>query len=224
MEPAHVRTRMSPGIAFAALAFACMTSLAAVSSAHAATLDIKVLDQHGAPVADAVVYASTPNTVASKPPAGTLISQKNSMFLPLVTPIQTGTAIAFPNEDTVRHHVYSFSPAKIFELKLYTGTPREPVLFDKPGVVALGCNLHDNMLAYVIVVDTPYFAKTGAGGTARLDGLANGDVAVRVWHPRLHDATALPSATLDVRVPVVEPLTVRLQLVPLETHPTGSAK
>ena len=95
----------------------------------------------------------------------------------------------FPNRDNIRHHVYSFSSPKKFELPLYIGTPATPVLFDKPGVVALGCNIHDWMLAYIYVVTTPYFAKTAADGKARLDGLTPGPYEARVWQPRMRGGT-----------------------------------
>jgi len=103
--------------------------------------------------------------------------------------------VSFPNRDNVRHHVYPFSSPKKFELPLYIGTPAAPVLFDKPGVVALGCNIHDWMLAYIYVVTTPYFAKTAADGKARLDGLTPGTYEARVWQPRMRgdiEKTAKP--------------------------------
>jgi hypothetical protein len=185
----------------------------------AATLDVVVVDQSGAPVNDAVVYAIPAAGSPARPPSPGTILQREKTFIPTVTPIQTGTAIAFPNEDTVRHHVYSFSPAKVFELKLYIGMPREPVLFDKAGVVVLGCNIHDHMLAYVVAVDTPYFAKTDADGAARLANLPDGSFQLRVWHARLPTATVLPSGQLGVRVPAGGPVTVPLTLGPDGAHP-----
>jgi hypothetical protein len=98
-------------------------------------------------------------------------------------PIQGGAAVTFPNKDNIRHHVYSFSATKPLDLKLYSGVPAKPVVFDKPGAVKLGCNIHDWMVGYVYVVDTPYFAKTDKTGSARLDGLPAGDYQLRVWHP-----------------------------------------
>src|SRR5213594_3548071 len=103
--------------------------------------------------------------------------------------------VSFPNRDNIRHHVYSFSSPKKFELPLYIGTPAAPVLFDKPGVVALGSNIHDWMLAYIYVVTTPYFAKTAADGKGRLDRLPPGTYEARVWQPRMRggtDKTAQP--------------------------------
>jgi hypothetical protein len=95
--------------------------------------------------------------------------------------VQTGTAVSFPNFDTVRHHVYSFSPIQKFELKLYAGTPAAPVRFDKPGTAVLGCNIHDRMSAWVHVVDTALFTKTDASGKATLEVPA-GDHRLRTWH------------------------------------------
>lgn len=119
------------------------------------------------------------------------IEQKGRKFIPFVTAVQTGTSISFPNNDTVRHHVYSFSPAKVFELKLYSGIPSSPVIFDKAGTVTIGCNIHDQMAAYIHIVDTPYFGKTDASGTTRLD-LPAGRYTLKAWHPGL-GANASPA-------------------------------
>ena len=145
----------------------------------AASLVVEVRDERGAPVTDAVVYA-TPEGKAPPPSRRAVMDQKNRMFVPHVLAVQTGTAVSFPNSDNVRHQVYSFSPAKKFQLPLYAGTPPKPVVFDKPGVVAIGCNIHDQMSAYVVVVDTPYFAKS-SNGRAELADLPDGTYAVRVW-------------------------------------------
>jgi plastocyanin len=148
----------------------------------ATTLIVEVRDRGGAAVPDAVVYA-VPEVRAAQPAASrrAVLDQKNRMFVPHVLPIQTGTAVTFPNSDNVRHQVYSFSPAKKFQLPLYSGTPATPVVFDKPGVVTLGCNIHDQMSAYIVVVDTPHFALT-EGGRAELSGLPEGRYDVRVWY------------------------------------------
>lgn len=149
----------------------------------AATLSIQVGDLSSAALADAVVYAVPVNGKAvARQPSAAIIDQVNKQFTPLVSVIQVGTPVSFPNKDNIRHQVYSFSPAKTFELKLYSGVPSQPVVFDKPGLVVMGCNIHDRMLAYVQVVDTPWFAKTGADGAARIEGLPAGDYQVHVWH------------------------------------------
>jgi plastocyanin len=156
--------------------------LAAPGALHAATLEIEVRGAEGAALRDAVAYALPRGAAAPFRKREAMVEQVDKQFVPLVTVVQTGTAVQFPNRDQIRHHVYSFSPPKPFELKLYVGTPVAPLVFDKPGEVVLGCNIHDQMLAYVYVVDTPYFAKTGADGKARIEGLPAGDYDVKLWH------------------------------------------
>ena len=168
----------------------------ALPGASAATLELTVKDAAGAPVEDAVVWAMPrPGPAPARKRDGT-VGQKDKTFIPFVSVVQTGTAVHFPNQDPIRHHVDSFSPAKRFEIKLYAGTPAAPIVFDKPGEVVLGCNIHDHMLAYVYVVDTPWFAKTGKDGAARIEGLPAGDHDLRVWHP----AEAAPVAPQPVRL------------------------
>lgn len=154
------------------------------SNAHGEPVSVKVTDANGQPVADAVVYAEpaapTVSLRAQKQTAE--VEQRARKFIPLVTVVQTGTPVSFPNNDKVRHHVYSFSPAKAFELKLYSGVPAQPVVFDKAGTVVIGCNIHDKMVTYVHIVDTPYFAKTDSAGNAALDGLPSGSYVIKTWH------------------------------------------
>lgn len=166
---------------------ATLLALLAATRAGAATLEATVADAQGRPVADAVVVAvpRTPVPAPPRPAAAVEVSQKSQEFVPFVTAIPVGTAVQFPNQDTVRHHVYSFSAPKQFEIKLYAGVPEKPVLFDKPGVVTLGCNIHDWMLAYIYVADTPFVAVTDASGKASLADLPGGRYALRVWHPGL---------------------------------------
>jgi plastocyanin len=153
------------------------------------TLLVEVRDTHGNPVPDAVVYAVSEAKVPPPTSRRAVLDQKNRMFVPHILPIQTGTAVTFPNSDNVRHQVYSFSPAKKFQLPLYAGTPASPVVFDKPGVVTVGCNIHDQMSAYIVVVDTPYFALT-PGGRAELPGLPEGTYDVRVWYAGMRNEPA----------------------------------
>lgn len=150
--------------------------------AIAAPLSVSVTDRAGAPLADAVVYVMVRGAKALAEPGATAqIGQRERQFTPRITVIQTGTSVTFPNFDTVRHHVYSFSPIQKFELKLYAGTPTVPVIFDKPGTAVLGCNIHDRMSAWLHVVDTPLFAKTDATGRAVLE-IPAGEHRLRVWH------------------------------------------
>jgi plastocyanin len=186
--------------------------------ARAPSVEATVTDQSGKPVLDAVV---TLTPVGGPPPAlrptPAVMDQVNKEFVPAVLPVVVGTPVSFPNRDNIRHHVYSFSPAKKFELPLYIGTPSAPVVFDKPGPVALGCNIHDWMVAYVYVVATPYFAKTGADGRTRIDGLPAGPYEARVWHPRQRGETAARPITLaeDEEGRVAFSLTLRPDARPL---------
>jgi plastocyanin len=152
---------------------------------HASPLTVAVTGSNGKPLASAIVAVVVKGVRATAAPGAMVqIAQRERQFQPQLTVFQTGTAVQFPNFDTVRHHVYSFSPIQKFELKLYAGTPAAPVVFDKPGVATLGCNIHDRMSAWVVVVDTPYFAKTDAAGVALLD-LPPGEHRLRAWHPGL---------------------------------------
>lgn len=163
------------------------SALLLAGNASAMTLHSIVKDDAGKPVKDAVVYATALEGAApsSQGSREAVMDQENKEFIPYVLPIQVGTSVRFPNKDEVRHHVYSISPAKKFELPLYKGTPAAPVVFDKPGVVVIGCNIHDWMLAYIYVMETPFFAKTGEDGKADLRDLPKGPYEVRVWHPRM---------------------------------------
>ncbi len=154
----------------------------AAATAQSASITAAVQDARGAPLQDAVVWAVPRLPAPARARREAAVEQVNKAFQPLVTVVQAGTLVQFPNRDDIRHHVYSFSPAKVFELKLYAGTPVAPVLFDKPGEVVLGCNIHDHMIAYIYVVETPFFAKAGRDGAARIEALPAGEYDVQVWH------------------------------------------
>ena len=143
---------------------------AAAAQARTAEIVASVLDDKGRPVADAVVVAVSSDGSLRLParPREGVVDQVNKEFTPKVTAILVGTPVTFPTNDNVRHQVYSFSLAKRFELPLYAGVPAQPIMFDKPGVVVLGCNIHDRMVGYVYVSESPYFAKTDAEGKAVL--------------------------------------------------------
>ena len=185
--------------------------------AQAGTVQVDVSDAAGKPLADAVVFLDSAEARKQvKPLAGVEMAQEKRQFVPGVLVVPVGTEVRFPNHDTVRHHVYSFSPAKKFELKLYSGTPSNPVLFDKSGVVTLGCNIHDQMVGWVLVVDTPYYARTPAAtGKAQLDNVPPGTYTLRTWHarlpvgaPALEQALTVPAAgmaTAAVRMTGLQP-------------------
>lgn len=170
-----------------------LACLALPAGAQAAKLSAIVSGSDGKPLPNAVVIAVPED--GRLPPitkAVEVVDQIDKEFVPYVKPVRAGSYVQFPNKDNIRHHVYSFSPARKFELPLYSGTPSQPMLFDKPGVVKLGCNIHDWMLGYIYVAETPYFGKTVGDGRVELDQLPAGRYRVRVWHPRMQgseDAT-----------------------------------
>jgi plastocyanin len=157
---------------------------------NAATLEALVRTPAGKPLPDAAVVleplaAAPPAAARNRAHAAThvVIEQRGTEFIPYVTVVQTATSVDFPNNDTVRHHVYSFSNPKRFEIKLYAGKPGQPITFDKPGEVVIGCNIHDWMEAYVLVVESPYFGKTGPDGQVRIANLPAGRYRMQLWHP-----------------------------------------
>ena len=148
---------------------------------YGAELTVQVYDSKGGVVKNAVVYVES-DTKSNSIIAPAIIAQRGKKFDPLVSVVQVGSDVAFPNYDSVRHQVYSFSPAKTFELKLYSGVTAKSVKFDKAGTVVLGCNIHDYMLAFIQVVDTPYFTKTDDAGMAKLTNVPEGNYQLKVWH------------------------------------------
>ncbi|HEX5682566.1 MAG TPA: methylamine utilization protein [Ideonella sp.] len=166
------------------LAVAALAAMATV--ADAATVEVRAQGKGGQPLADVVVLLEPQGARAVvKPLAQVDIAQQGRRFVPAVTVVPVGTKVQFPNQDTVRHHVYSFSPAKKFELKLYVGRPENPIEFDHAGLVVLGCNIHDAMVGWIVVSDTPWYAKTLAGGRAMLADVPPGSYVLRSWHPDL---------------------------------------
>ena len=134
-------------------------------SVRAGELRALVLDGEGKPLSDAVIVAFPADARTEQAKPGTEVEdQIDKEFVPYVQVIRVGSTVRFPNNDNIRHHVYSFSAAKKFVLPLYSGTPATPVLFDKVGVVRLGCNIHDWMIGYLYVTDAPYFGKTAVPG------------------------------------------------------------
>jgi plastocyanin len=174
------------------LSVGIMLFLSVMIAAGAAASDVAgtVNDDGGKSAQDAVVYLLPADGKAPEVKKNTfgIMDQIKMQFVPRVLPVQTGTQVKFPNSDNILHHVYSFSPAKKFELPLYKGKTADPVLFDKPGVVVLGCNIHDWMIGYILVVDTPYFAKTGKDGHYSISGVPPGDYRAFAWHPDMKGA------------------------------------
>lgn len=205
----------------AALLVACSSLF---TSATAATLGVEIRDRGGDPVPEVVIYATPvdqppPRQLPAKPLA---MSQNHERFSPHILVAQAGTAVSFPNEDTVSHHVYSFSKPKAFELPLYKGTAHPPVVFDQPGIVDIGCNIHDRMEAHIVVVDTPYFALTGADGRTSLEQLPPGEYAVGFYSPRLRALPETARVTLSDAIETVLPVRFEDRLRPPHEAESGS--
>ena len=158
------------------LAFAVIVAslMASPLDAVAGTVSGQVVGQDGKPIANAVVFVQEPAAPSSSATSPAIMDQFNKTFVPEMLPIAVGTQVRFPNRDQIRHHVYSFSRPKRFELPLYKGEDAPPVLFDKPGVVKIGCNIHDWMSAVILVLPNDHFAVTGEDGTFSLPGLDAG--------------------------------------------------
>jgi plastocyanin len=165
-------------------------------AALAVPVTVQLRGPGGQPLANAAVAVEVKGRTGKTTTAKADMGQRDRQFTPQLLIVQTGTAVNFPNFDTVRHHVYSISPIKVIDIKLYSGTPTEPIVFDKPGVAALGCNIHDRMSAHVIVVDTPLFARTDDKGQATFD-LPVGEHVAKAWHDGQKSQT-LQSVKLDV--------------------------
>ena len=179
-----------------ACVIACTVLVSAGAPCSAAELSVTVAAPSGSPVEGAVVVAEPvlgqgpgPGQAASRPRTGlkAVMDQRELQYVPDVLVVQTGTAVEFPNSDDVRHQVYSFSPAKTFKLALYSGHGHGSVLFDRAGVVTLGCNIHDSMVGYIYVTDSPWFGRTNFDGIVRLHNLPAGDYTLHVWHALLNE-------------------------------------
>lgn len=157
-------------------------------SASIPAAEIVIVDEQGTPVQDAIVVWSGTD---AGPPSEVIVDQLDKHFVPYVSMVPTGTMIRFPNSDDIRHHVYSFSDAKTFELKLYHANDAEPVLFDRAGLVTLGCNVHDTMKGYVLVSDDPGLVTSSDGRAVVPDETSS----VRVWHPQLNAWSDYPVTT-----------------------------
>ena len=199
------------------------------SCAYAAEVAATVTDNAGRPVKDAVVVAVPVDGAMHIPshPHAQILDQIDKEFVPKVKAVVMGTPIIFPNHDNVRHQVYSFSPAKRFELPLYAGVPAKPVVFDKPGVVVLGCNIHDWMIGYVYVSESPWFAMTGIDGTATIADVPPGAYVLRVWHPQLNGSEEATRQTLSISRGQIAAVSwnlalrpeVRIRRAPAADHP-----
>jgi plastocyanin len=192
------------------ITLACGLGLVA-GACRAAELSVSVVDHGGRPVGEVVVTAAPIGSARpAAPAAGAVMDQVNRAFVPGVLVVAVGARVEFPNNDSVSHQVYSFSPAKRFQLPLYKGKPHDPALFDRPGLVVLGCNIHDQMVGYIYVTDAAYFGKTGADGTLTFKDLADGDYQITFWSPFIVDGPEL--LTRKIHVDALGASSTRLQL------------
>lgn len=143
-----------------------------------------VTDQNGKPVQGAVIEFTGVDVdpLRNHQKQIAVMDQVNKRFVPELLVINANDDVNFPNSDNIRHHVYSFSPAKPFELKLYSGQPKAPLLFDKPGIVVLGCNIHDSMVGYIYVAESEYAEITNEKGLVSVNPSVRYQ-GIRVWHP-----------------------------------------
>jgi plastocyanin len=200
-----------------------VTAFALASVASAATLSVTVLTANGKAMAGAIVTAQSLEPASRPAPVvRAAVSQTNLAFVPDLLIVPVGSSIDFPNNDSVGHQIYSFSPAKRFQLPLYRGKPYPPVRFDQPGLVTLGCNIHDAMLAYIVVTDAPFFGRTDSAGAWSTE-VPRGKYRIAVWHPRLRDEAKTLEREVTVgaadRVDVALQLSKPLKPAPLGTHP-----
>jgi plastocyanin len=165
--------------------------LLACGSALAANFSLQLMDSKGQPLEYAVAALVPENNIHHDPTQPGIMDQRENTFVPYVLAVPVNTLVHFPNSDDVRHHVYSFSPAKRFELRLYHGQTAEPVLFDQPGKVVLGCNIHDSMLAYIYVLETNYFAISDAKGQLQITDMPAGTYRLDIYHPWLVEPLVL---------------------------------
>jgi plastocyanin len=170
------------------------------TSAAAATLGVDVTDAQGKPAPNSVVtlVPDSGQTLASHVPERSIIDQRHEMFIPLVVVVRKGGEVVFTNNDTTMHQVYSFSPIKQFQFEIDQGQVSKPVVFDKAGVAAIGCNIHDSMVAFAFVSDAPWAVVTDAKGHAELRDVPDGTYRASAWHPQMPPGRQSQSVTVKI--------------------------
>ncbi len=202
-----------------ALVLLALAAAPAVTSAGEVRVELQSRD--GTPVPGVAVVLEGPAGAPARTSGrhSARMDQQDRRFVPQVLVVDTGTSVEFPNSDHVSHQVYSFSPARPFQLPLYKGAPHPPVQFPSPGLVVLGCNIHDEMVGYILVTDSPFHATTDAGGAARLREVPAGTYRVTVWGPLIHDGGGTLTATLAVSGDAPQTLSLHLK-DPLRRSPS----
>lgn len=186
----------APFVATTNFLLAILFGVLADSSVLAGTIAGRVIDQtKSGSSADFVIYVDDIEDGNVGPAKTAVMDQKDLTFVPHVLVVPVGTTVEFPNSDPVSHNVFSISPAKRFNLGLYPKGAGRRVVFDKPGVVELLCNVHLEMSAYILVLKNPYFSRTGPDGTFRIEEVPAGEHVLRMWHE------AMPTQEQQVSVP-----------------------
>jgi plastocyanin len=179
----------------------CLIACACAAIGQAAELNVSVHDRSGRALAEVVVTAmpagGAARLVSVRHPEA-IMDQQQMVFVPQVLVVAAGSEVQFPNNDTISHQVYSFSPTKRFQLPLYKGAVHPPVSFDRPGLVVLGCNIHDQMVGYIYVTDAPYFGKTDLQGRLHWSSLPPDSYSVTFWSPYIADPAASLVRTVQV--------------------------
>ncbi len=185
----HRAGRGAPGAGVALAGIALYAVVGGWSrSAASADMTVTVLDSAGHGVAGIVLVAQSDTVPTDKHVMrAATMDQQHMQFVPRILVIQTGTGVDFPNSDQIQHQVYSFSAAKTFKLSLYAGHKYPPVVFDHPGLVTLGCNIHDGMIGYIYVTDSPFFGRSDDSGQLLLHGLPGGSYTLTAWHPQMQE-------------------------------------
>lgn len=202
--------------AFMRIFFTCLIAalIGTATVAYAGDLSVTVRDENGAAIADAVVTVTLKEGggESAHPSGAYQINQKDTAYDPFVSVVSTGTPVTFKNSDSWGHHIYSFSNAKKFDITVSANKISDPVVFDKPGIVVIGCNIHDRMLAYIFVGGEGMPSKTNKMGTARFFGLPSGQYNLKVWHPTLRSKRKPPTADVlmqendDMQIDIVAKL------------------
>jgi plastocyanin len=202
--------------------FAGFTACAALAVADVVG---RVVDADGKGIADAVVFVhdpAAPAAAADRTRRATM-DQIDKTFVPGVLPVAVGSEVRFPNHDQIHHHVYSFSRTKSFELPLYKGQDSDPVVFDKAGVVKVGCNIHDWMSAVILVLPTTHFAVTDANGVFKLTELPAGSYALAAWHElsraKVDETAQVVRVGADGAPALAQDLVFKLDLAPARARP-----
>jgi plastocyanin len=205
---------------------ALLGAFAKLTPALAATIAVAVQTSDGHPLVGAVLTVrSSSGTDHPGAPVNAVMDQIDRAFVPDLLVVPTGSSVSFPNSDSVSHQIYSFSPAKKFQLPLYRGKPYPPVRFEQPGLVTLGCNIHDFMLAYIVVTDAPYYGRTDKSGSWSVE-VPRGTYRVTVWHPRMREGTEVEREIMIAdgdRAALTLRLAKPLQPAPLETRHSWDA-